>query len=197
MISTPLALPGQCIVLYGGSFDPPHHAHLANSLIALKSLAADQVWWLVSPQNPLKARAPASLDSRIRTARAMARHPRIFVTGLEQQLGTCYTAGTIAQLREWRPGLRFIWLMGADNLMQIHRWKDWHRIFETVPVAVLDRPGFGLRALASPAARRYRHARICESESRRIGRIRPPAWVFIHRPLLPHASSDIRKRTVA
>ena len=190
---TPLALPGQRIALYGGSFDPPHRAHLANSLIALKALGVDQVWWLVSPQNPLKTSAPADLDTRLAAARAMARHPRLFVTDLERQLGTAYTADTLARLRARRPGLRFIWMMGADNLAQIHRWKNAWRIFDSVPVAVLDRPGFGLRALASPAARRYARARLDERDARRLAYMPAPAWVFLHRPLLPHASSDIRK----
>ena len=147
----PLAAAGMRIGLLGGSFNPPHEAHRAISLEALKRLRLDRVWWLVSPANPLKdPSALPSLESRIDAARDMARHPRIEVTGFSG--GSPYTVDLLNALKRRFPGVRFVWLMGADNLAEFHRWRAWERIFALVPIAVLDRPGYRLKALASRAA---------------------------------------------
>lgn len=163
--------------------------------MALKRLKLDEVWWLVSPQNPLKpVDGMAPFAERMAGARAIARHPRIRVTGIEADLGTTYTAETLRQLTRRFPHDRFIWLMGADNLAQIHQWKDWQQIFNTVAVAVFDRPSYCLRALASPAAHRFSRNRVPESASRALGRRRPPAWVFLVGPLNPLSATAIRAR---
>ena len=141
----PPVRPGMRIGLFGGSFDPPHDGHRAVSLEALKRLGLDQVWWLVSPQNPLKPHAPADLGRRIAAARALANHPRIKVTGIEASLGTTYTADTLRKLQERLPGVRLVWMMGADNLASFHRWRDWQGIAADVPIAVFNRPGLALR----------------------------------------------------
>src|SRR5690606_23858692 len=139
--------PGLRIGLFGGSFDPPHAGHRAVSVEALKRLRLDQVWWLVSPQNPLKPHAPDGLAARIATARSLAADPRIRVTGIEVALGTTYTADTLRQLRARLPGVKLVWMMGADNLATFHRWRDWRGIAASVPMAIFNRPGLALRAL--------------------------------------------------
>ena len=163
--------------------------------MALKRLKLDELWWLVSPQNPLKPVAGmAPFAERLAGARAVARHPRIRVTGIEADLETTYTAETLRRLARRFPHLRFIWLMGADNLAQIHYWKDWTQIFSTVAVAVFARPSYCLRALASLAAHRFSRNRVPESASGALRRRRPPAWVFLVGPLNPLSATAIRAR---
>jgi nicotinate-nucleotide adenylyltransferase len=190
---TPLVGRGQSVGLLGGSFDPPHEGHVRITETAIARLGLDWAWWVVSPGNPLKAEGPAPLPRRIAAARAILRgHPRIRVTDVEARFGTRYTAETLARLRRLHPGVRFVWLMGSDNLAQLHRWRDWRRIIESVPVAVMARPGKRLGARFAPAARAYRPAQLNESEARGLARREPPAWVVLNLPLMPHSSSAIR-----
>jgi nicotinate-nucleotide adenylyltransferase len=190
----PYARAGQSVGLLGGSFDPPHAGHLALTAAALARFRLDRVWWLVSPGNPLKARPPAPVERRIAAARGLLIDPRVAVTGLEARIGTRYTAETLAWLLQRRPGVRFVWLMGADNLATIHLWEDWEAIFAMVPVGVLARPGMGLRAALSPAARRFAAARLRSAEAPRLAAARPPAWCFVRMPMLDLSSSAIRAR---
>lgn len=135
--------------LLGGSFDPPHQGHVQISLAALKRFDLDQLWWLVTPGNPLKENPPASMARRMGAARAMMDHPRVRISDIEARLGTRYTAETLRALRKAYPHVRFVWLMGADNLAHFHRWKDWQDILNTVPVGVLARPGERISARLS------------------------------------------------
>jgi nicotinate-nucleotide adenylyltransferase len=184
---------GRKIGLLGGSFNPAHEAHRQISLMALARLGLDEVWWLVSPQNPLKPVAGmAALPERLAEARKVARHPRIRVTGIEARLGTVYTARTIPALKRRFPALRFVWLMGADNLIQIDRWQGWQRIFNAVPVAVFARPTYCFRALASQAAHRFAKGRQPEGRAKVLAERQPPAWVFVHGRLNPLSASAIR-----
>ncbi len=159
---------------------------------ALKRMGLDQVWWLVSPGNPLKARQPAPMVDRLARARAVMRDPRVRITDLEARLGTVRTADTIARLRAIYPGVTFVWLMGADNLAQFHKWGRWRQIMETVPVGVLARPGSGLRARLSVAAQIYRGNRVRRGESLAV--MKAPAWVFVNVPMNDISSSEIRAR---
>ena len=144
------------IGLLGGSFNPGHEGHLHASLLALKQLQLDYVWWLVSPQNPLKPeRGMAALEERVASAKALARHPRIKVTAIEAELGTSYTVDTVRRLRRRFPRAHFVWLMGSDNLLQIPRWRRWQDIFRLLPVAVVVRPGSEVSARVGPAAQRF------------------------------------------
>jgi nicotinate-nucleotide adenylyltransferase len=196
-VSPTLRRRGRRIGLLGGSFNPAHAAHRQISLMALARLGLDEVWWLVSPQNPLKpAAGMASLPERLAEARRVARHPRIRVTGIEARLGTAYTADTITALKRRFPALNFIWLMGADNLIQIDRWQHWQRIFNAVPVAVFARPSYCFRALAAKAAHRFAKARVAESRARGLAGRQPPAWVFVHGRLNPLSASAIRAKRV-
>jgi nicotinate-nucleotide adenylyltransferase len=181
------------IGILGGSFNPAHAGHRHISLLALKHLALDELWWMVSPQNPLKSTdGMASFAERLAGARAMARHPRIRVTDLEARLGTRYTADTLKAVVERFPKTHFVWIMGADNLRQIDRWKNWRMIFRLVPVAVFDRAPFVWGALASQAARRFRHYRLPASRAAKLALAKPPAWVFFHSQLHPASSTAIR-----
>jgi nicotinate-nucleotide adenylyltransferase len=152
---------GMRVGLFGGSFDPPHQGHLQVSMAALRSLRLDQVWWLVSPRNPLKPQAPSSdLGRRVAAARARAAHPRLRVTAIEAALGTRYTAETLRRLAPRLRGVDLVWMMGADNLASFHHWRGWQAIAATVPIAVFNRPGLALSALVSPAAQALRNARL-------------------------------------
>lgn len=190
----PLARPGVRIGLLGGSFDPPHAGHRHISLWALRSFRLDQLWWLVSPGNPLKAEGPAAMARRIAAGQALMRHPRVVITDIEARLGTRYTADTLQALRARAPGARFIWLMGADNLAQFHRWDAWDRIFETVPIGVLARPGEQLAAGLSRAAQRYRRFRMPAQAAGGLVLHRAPAWTLLTGATVDLSSSAIRAR---
>jgi nicotinate-nucleotide adenylyltransferase len=190
----PHALAGQSIGLFGGSFDPAHRGHLHVSREALKRFGLDRVWWLVSPGNPLKPKGPAPLAQRMAAARALVDHPRILVTDIEARIGTRYTAQTIAALQALYPGVRFVWLMGADNLAQFHRWQDWRDILASVPVGVLARPGSRIAARTAKAASIYRHARLASEAAGRLARAPAPAWCFVNLPMVTTSSSAIRAR---
>jgi nicotinate-nucleotide adenylyltransferase len=183
------------IGLLGGSFNPAHGGHLHISTLALKLLDLDQVWWLVSPQNPLKPVAGmAPFTGRLEGARRIAKGDRrILVTDLETRLGPSrYTADTLKALRRHFPRLRFVWLMGGDNLIQIPRWERWPEIFRTVPIAVFDRPSYSLKALSGLAATRFTRYRVPASGARRLAELEPPAWVFFHTPLDDRSATRIR-----
>lgn len=189
----PMAAPGMAIGLLGGSFDPAHAGHLHLTHEALKRFGLDRVWWLISPGNPLKADGPAPLALRMAAALAVVGgDPRVVVSDLEAQLGTRRTADTLRHLIPLFPGVRFVWLMGADNLAQFHRWHDWRGIFGMVPVGVLARPGQRLAAQCAPAARTYAHARLSAGDAGRLARATPPAWCYLDMPMLDISSSMIR-----
>ena len=187
----PHAAPGQVVGLLGGSFDPAHGGHVHITREALRRFGLDRVWWMVSPGNPLKPRGPAPMEQRLARARALMAHPRVAVTGIEARLGTRYTAETLAALQALYPRVRFVWLMGADNLVQLHRWGDWRDIMARVPVGVLARPGTRIAARLSVAARTYARFRLRGPAVRRLGRADPPAWAFANVPMDPSSSTAI------
>jgi nicotinate-nucleotide adenylyltransferase len=185
--------PGLKVGLLGGSFNPAHQAHRAVSLFAMKRLGLDRVWWLVTPGNPLKdTRGLPPLAHRMAAARRMAAHPRIDVTDLEAAIGTRFTCDTIARLTRRFPAVRFVWIMGADNLASFHRWRNWRAIAARVPIAVIDRFGASLAAAAAPAALALAKARFPESAARSLARRHPPAWVYLHGIKSPLSSTALR-----
>lgn len=186
--------PGQSVGLLGGSFDPPHQGHAAISEAAMQRFGLDHLVWLVSPGNPLKSRQPAPLQRRIAASAALVTNPRVQISDIEAQLGTRYTAQTLRHLRRRHPGVRFVWLMGADNLAHFHRWKDWQQIMETVPIGVLARPGDRISARLSRAARIYRGQMLKDSQSQLLARATAPAWCFVNVPMVAASSTAIRAK---
>jgi nicotinate-nucleotide adenylyltransferase len=178
--------------LLGGSFDPAHEGHAHITREALKRLGLDRVWWLVSPGNPLKREGPAALDRRMAAAAAIMRHPRVVITDIEARIGTRYTAETLDALQARYPGVRFVWLMGADNMAGFHRWDRWETIMGRVPVAVLARPGAGLAALGSKATQRFANARVPAHAAGSLAERRPPAWTYLEVPKREISSSALR-----
>jgi nicotinate-nucleotide adenylyltransferase len=190
----PIAGRRQVVGLLGGSFDPAHEGHAHITREAIKRFGLDHVWWLVSPGNPLKSRGPAPLDQRIAGAKVVMDHPRVDVTGIEADLGTRFTAQTLARLMEIYPNVQFVWLMGADNLAQFHRWQDWRWIMDTVPIGVIARPGDRISARMGTAAKIYRGAKISGRAAKTLARQTAPAWCFVNAPMSAQSSTAIRQQ---
>ncbi len=186
----PKAQAGMVVGLLGGSFDPAHEGHVHITREAMKRLGLDRVWWLVTPGNPLKVRQPAPMAVRLARAREVMQDPAVVISDLEARLGTRATIDTLRRLVAIYPGVRFVWLMGADNLVQFHRWRSWRDIMELVPVAVMARPGAGLSARLSVTARTFRGYEAARPEG--LGLRDAPAWSFVDLPLHGASSSAIR-----
>jgi nicotinate-nucleotide adenylyltransferase len=182
--------PGMRVGLFGGSFNPAHNGHAHAAETARKRLGLDLVIWLVTPRNPLKA-APAGLESRASSARRHARPPSV-VSDAERRLGVGYTIDTVRLLKKRFPGVHFVWVMGADGLAELHRWRDWIGLMRELPMAVIARPGASLRGLQSPAARRFPHARLPAAAARRLPGAKPPAWVYLTGPWNYASSTALR-----
>ena len=185
--------PHMRVGLFGGSFDPAHegHAHVAET--ALKRLGLDRVVWLVSPGNPLKPRAPADLARRMTSARALATGPRMVVSDAEARLGVRYTIDTIRALKARYPGVCFVWIMGADSLKDLHRWRGWTELMAEIPMAIVARPGSAIRSRLAPAARRYAHARLPSGAARTLACHATPAWTFLRAPWNYASSTALRR----
>jgi nicotinate-nucleotide adenylyltransferase len=181
------------IGLFGGTFDPPHAAHRAASLLAMRRLGLDRVWWLVTPGNPLKdTKGLAPLAARVTAAKKLAHHPRIDVTGLEAQLGTPYTYETVSYLVRRCPRVHFVWIMGADNLRSFHRWQRWRGIASLLPIAVVDRLGPSLYASAGAAALALARFRLPDTAAKSLPERKPPAWIYLHGLKSPLSSTALR-----
>ncbi|WP_417491997.1 nicotinate-nucleotide adenylyltransferase [Maricaulis sp.] len=186
---------GMKIGLFGGSFDPPHTGHLHVADAARRRLGLDRIWWLVSPQNPLKDRQANDLDSRIAAVSALAGQPGMVISDIESRLGCNRTVDLVRALNRLYPGVHFVWLMGADNLKSFHRWGQWRAIFESIPIAVISRPHDAVRARLAPAVRIYAHSRIREQGLARLPLKKAPAWTYLIEPLDWHSSTALRARS--
>jgi nicotinate-nucleotide adenylyltransferase len=194
MVRLPPHAPGMRIGLYGGTFNPAHAGHRHVSLLAMKRLQLDRIWWIVTPGNPLKERgglAPAC--ERAAAAQVLARHPQIDVTCFEEEIGARFTVDTLTFVAVRCATVRFVWIMGADSLGNFHRWLGWRRIAELMPFAVVDRPGWTLRAVHSRAATALAASRIDESDAALLPDLRPPAWTFLHGPRSYLSSTELRR----
>lgn len=190
---------GLRVGLLGGSFNPAHDGHRHISLVALERLGLDQIWWMVSPQNPLKPeRGMAPFSVRLKSAEEIARHPRIRVTDIEKRLGTRFTAQTVKRLQQHYPNIHFVWLMGADNLLQIPRWRNWQSIFQALPIAILDRGPYSnfYRAMTGQAAQKFKHSRVPVRRAHRLADMDAPAWVYL-RDMKQHPASATHIRESA
>jgi nicotinate-nucleotide adenylyltransferase len=186
----PRVAPGMRIGLYGGSFNPAHAGHRHVSLMALKRLGLDRVWWIVTPGNPLKDTGElATTAMRMEEARQVSDDPRIDVTAFDAR----YTVDTLSYLKRRYPDVRFVWIMGADNLGSFHRWRGWRRIARMMPIAVVDRPGWTLKAVHSRSAMAFSKNRISEHDARALPDCHPPAWVFLHGPRSHLSSTKLRQ----
>lgn len=193
-VRTPLIQAGMRIGVMGGSFNPPHEGHAMVAATALKRLQLDQVWWLVTPGNPLKPHGDLpNLANRMAACRVLAGDPRMRVTAFERELRTPYTAATLAFLKRRYPSVTFIWVMGADNLATFHRWQRWRQIASQMSIAVVDRPGWRLRALSSPAALALQRLRVPEARARHLGRSGGARWTFLSARLSPASSTQLRR----
>jgi nicotinate-nucleotide adenylyltransferase len=186
---------GQRIGLYGGSFNPAHDGHRHVSVAALRLLGLDAVWWLVTPANPLKdGRELAPLAERARFAARVAAHPRIAVSCAERAFGTRFTADFVRILRQRAPDVRFIFLMGSDNLATFHRWERWQEIVQSVPLAVFNRPGSLAAPLSAPAAQAIARSRVDASDAPFLAELAPPAWAFLVAPRTALSSTALRRK---
>lgn len=197
-LKMPYVETGMCIGLFGGSFNPPHAGHVLLADIALKRLELDQIWWIVTPGNPLKdARELTPLKDRLAACEAITSDPRIKVTAFEAAHNVRYTADTLELVKSRNADVKFVWLMGADNLKNFHKWQRWQEIAQTFPIGVIDRPGSTLAFLTSKFAKTFDFARIDEDDAQALARRAAPAWTFIHGPRSPLSSTAIRKARVA
>ena len=184
---------GMAVGLFGGSFNPPHQGHALVAEIALRRLGLDQLWWMVTPGNPLKDHKQlAPLADRIRMSEAIAPGPRVKVTAFEKRLGQSYTAKTLERVQALNRGVHFVWIMGADNLATFHKWQNWRKIACTFPIAVIDRPGSTLAYLSSRMAKTFDYARVDEEDALSLPVRHAPAWTFIHGTRSPLSSTALR-----
>jgi nicotinate-nucleotide adenylyltransferase len=180
--------------LLGGSFNPPHEGHALITRLALRRLALDRVWWLVTPGNPLKSPTGlAALNARIEAARELNVGPRVVATDIEAQIGSHFTYETLRWLKRRAPGVHFVWMMGADNLRQFHLWRHWRAIANLVPILVIDRPGSTLKAVSSPGGAALARWRVPERDASRFATMRPPALLFLYGPRSNLSSSALRR----
>lgn len=179
------------IGLFGGSFNPAHGGHLHVAKAGLRQLQLDEIWWLVSPQNPLKPEQP-SWDIRAETVRNLPLPPKMCVSDIELRYGTQYTVDLLRTIITRKRNARFVFMMGADNLLQFPKWRDWDTIMDIIPIAVIARPGSPIRARLGQAARQYAHARIPEDEAHTLKNRVGPAWTYLTLPLDKRSSSAIR-----
>lgn len=189
---------GMQVGLFGGSFNPPHAGHVLVAEVALRTLELDQLWWMVTPGNPLKSgRELLPLAERIAQSEQIAPQPRVKVTAFEAAFDVRYTADTLELVRNRNPGVDFVWIMGADNLTQFHQWQRWREIATTMPIAVIDRPGSTLAFVSSVFAKTFADARIDERNAARLAHRSAPAWTFIHGPRSSLSSTAIREKAQA
>ena len=194
-VHPPLVFAGQRVGIMGGSFNPPHDGHRIVAETAVKRLQLDQLWWVVTPGNPLKANgALPSQAARLTACAAFARGPKMKITGFEAELGTPYTAATLAFLKTRFPAVHFVWVMGADNLATFERWQHWRQIVAHMPIAVVDRPKWRFKALAREAAQVMSRNRIEEAHAAQLPSLGAPAFVFLTSRLSALSSTALRAK---
>ena len=188
----PLGVPGLTIGILGGSFDPPHEGHVHITRIAIKIFNLSRLWWLVSPGNPIKDKAPSDINKRFLASKKIMKHPLVSITDIEKKLQTKFTFETLIKIKKLYPGTRFVWLMGADNLVNFHHWENWDWIMKNVPVGVLARPKEQIKAGLSPAATKFRKYRLPKEKSFLLPYLSPPIWTLVTGPMRNISSSKLR-----
>ena len=189
--------PNQKIGILGGSFNPAHEGHLSISKIALQRLNLDVVWWIISPRNPLKKYDILyDFEDRVSSAEKVIDTNHISISKLEKNAQIKYTIGTVEYLNTRYVGTKFVWIMGADNLKDFHRWREWDKLALTVPIAIIDRPSSSLDVTSSLFANKYRKYRVDEADAQNLADKKKPAWVFLHSKLNDQSSSQLRNSGV-
>lgn len=192
-----LFTPGMTVGLFGGSFDPPHKGHSLVSAKLQAALGLDVVWWLVAPQNPLKTSSPDSMENRLNACRELVGsfNNRVYISDEETRLGTRNTADTVRKLKQIYPQVKFIWLMGADNMASLHNWKNWQVLMNDIPMAIYPRPGYVVKAGLSPAAQQFGDCRIAIDQAANLKTIDAPAWVLLTGKMDDISSTTLRNKS--
>lgn len=190
----PLGEPGLTIGLLGGSFDPPHEGHVHITKLSLKIFNLSKIWWLVSPGNPIKDIVPSNMSNRFLASKQIMDHPSVIITDLEKKIKTNYSFQTLIKIKMLYPGIKFVWLMGADNLVNFHCWKNWDWIMKNIPIGVIARPREQIRAGLSPAATKYKNYRIPKEKSNLLPYLTPPVWTLAIGPMKNISSTKIRDK---
>lgn len=189
----PHAEKGNVVGLFGGSFNPPHDGHALVGLTAIRRLQLNQLWWMVTPGNPLKDRTTLpSLRERMEKSSNIIIHPKLRITGFENTLGSSISADTISFILKHNPGVHFVWIMGADSLSTFHHWHQWQDIVQMIPIAIIDRPTAKMAALSSVMAQTYRRFQMDERDAAKLGGTKAPAWVYLHGPRSSLSSTILR-----
>jgi len=190
----PSVEPGLTIGLLGGSFDPPHEGHVHITKLALKIFNLSKIWWLVCPENPIKSVTPSDLNSRFFASKKIMKHPSVVITDLERKFKTKYTFQTLIKLKKLYPSTKFVWLMGADNLINFHHWKNCDWIMKNIPVGVLARPEEQIKAGLSRTAIKFGNYRLPKEKSIILSNYIPPVWTLSTGPMRNISSTEIRKK---
>ena len=190
----PSVEPGLTIGLLGGSFDPPHEGHVHITKLALKIFNLSKIWWLVCPENPIKSVTPSDVNSRFLASKIIMKHPSVVITDLERKFKTKYTFQTLIKLKKLYPSTKFVWLMGADNLINFHHWKNWDWIMKNIPVGVLARPEEQIKAGLSRTAIKFGNYRLPKEKSIILSNYIPPVWTLSTGPMRNISSTEIRKK---
>ena len=185
---------GLTIGLLGGSFDPPHEGHVHITKLALKIFNLSKIWWLVCPENPIKSVTPSDLNSRFLASKKIMKHPSVVITDLERKFKTKYTFQTLIKLKKLYPSTKFVWLMGADNLINFHHWKNWDWIMKNIPVGVLARPEEQIKAGLSHTAIKFGNYRLPKEKSIILSNYIPPVWTLSTGPMRNISSTEIREK---
>ena len=192
----PLVLPGLTIGLLGGSFDPPHEGHVHISKIAIKIFNLSKLWWLVSPGNPIKDKMPSNITNRVQEEKKIMEHPSVIITDIEKKLQTKFTFQSLIKIKKLYPGTRFVWIMGADNLINFHHWENWDWIMKNIPIGVMARPTEQIKAGLSPAATRFRKYRLPQEKSLLLPYLSPPVWTLVTGSMKNISSTKLRGKGV-
>ena len=188
----PSVEPGLTIGLLGGSFDPPHEGHVHITKLALKFFNLSKIWWLVCPENPIKSVTPSDVNSRFLASKKIMKHPSVVITDLERKFKTKYTFQTLIKLKKLYPSTKFVWLMGADNLINLHHWKNWDWIMKNIPIGVMARPRDQIKAGLSPAAIRFSKYRLPREKSLLLPYLSPPVWTLVTGSMKNISSTKLR-----
>ena len=182
------------IGLLGGSFDPPHRGHIFISLEAKKIFALDEIWWLLTPKNPLKISNPATYYERLANCNNIVKNQPIIIKEIEKKINSKYSYYTLKHLLNHYKNIKFYWLMGADNLIFFHRWQNWKKIFNEVSIVVFKRHGYNRSALSCKASKYFTNFKVKENEFKNFNFSKLPSWIILNNKEIKISSTEIRRQ---